>query len=320
MRSNLEKYQVLIYIGAIVAGLLLGTQVPQFSSALELFIWPALGILLYATFTQVSFAKVSGAFRDRRFINTALIGNFIFIPLIVLGLITLLPDSPAIRLGVALVLLVPCTDWFITFTNLGGGDTERAIAFSPVSLLFQILLLPIYLFLFLGDELTVSLATDELLIAFTTIILLPLGVAWFTQRWVNKEPEKRSAIIAGMVWLPVPLLALVIFLIAGSQADVIFTASSQLIYPAIVFVFFLIISAVLAKVMARFTMMPKEEGRALAFSFGSRNSFVVLPVALALPESFEITAFIVVMQSLIELFGMAAYLWIIPKVLFREKG
>ncbi len=303
-----------------MAGLLLGTQVPQFSSALELFIWPALGILLYATFTQVSFAKVSGAFRDRRFINTALIGNFIFIPLIVLGLITLLPDSPAIRLGVALVLLVPCTDWFITFTNLGGGDTERAIAFSPVSLLFQILLLPIYLFLFLGDELTVSLATDELLIAFTTIILLPLGVAWFTQRWVNKEPEKRSAIIAGMVWLPVPLLALVIFLIAGSQADVIFTASSQLIYPAIVFVFFLIISAVLAKVMARFTMMPKEEGRALAFSFGSRNSFVVLPVALALPESFEITAFIVVMQSLIELFGMAAYLWIIPKVLFREKG
>ena len=43
-----------------------------------------------------------------------------------------------------LVLLVPCTDWFITFTRLGGGDTLRAITVTPLNLLVQLLLLPVY--------------------------------------------------------------------------------------------------------------------------------------------------------------------------------
>ena len=73
--------------------------------------------------------KSPGAFRDRRFIGTALAGSFLPIPLIVLGFVTLLPGHDAIRLGVALVLMVPCTDWFITFTRLGRCDAERAIAF-----------------------------------------------------------------------------------------------------------------------------------------------------------------------------------------------
>ncbi|MEX0995367.1 MAG: hypothetical protein WD599_07535, partial [Balneolaceae bacterium] len=60
-------------------------------------------------------------------------------------------------------------------------------------------------------------------------------------------------------------------------------------------------------------------GRVLAFSFGSRNSFVVLPLALALPESFGITVMVVILQSLVELFGMALYVWVIPNVLFKTE-
>lgn len=56
-----------------------------------------------------------------------------------------LPDDPALRLGVRLALLVPCTDWFITFTQLGRGNTSRAIAVTPLNLLLQLLLLPVYL-------------------------------------------------------------------------------------------------------------------------------------------------------------------------------
>lgn len=315
-KQQLEKYQVLIYIIAILAGLLFGVSFSGLAPLFETLLWPTLGILLYSTFTQTSLSKLQQAFRDTRFLSVALVGNFILIPLIVWGLLTMLPENTAIRLGVAMVLLVPCTDWFITFTQLGGGETERAIAFAPLSLLFQFLLLPVYLFLFFGNELTVTLATSDMLLAFAGIILLPLIIAFFTEKWANSNP-KRQLIISRIGWLPVPLLAIVIFLISASQSQVLFEATSLLWYPAICFIGFLIITALLAKVLSRIVRLPVRQGRVLAFSLGSRNSFVVLPLALALSESFEITVLVIVLQSLIELFGMAIYVWFIPKILFR---
>lgn len=315
-KQHLEKFQVLIYIVAVIFGILLGISVPGMASTFEILIWPTLGILLYATFTQTSLSKLRLAFRDKRFLSLALAGNFILIPAIVWGMLSFLPDNPAIQLGVALVLLVPCTDWFITFTQLGGGETNRAIAFSPLSLLFQILLLPVYLFLFFGNELTVTLATHDMLRAFIGIIILPLFIAFLTEKWANSIPE-RQQIISRIGWLPVPALAIVIFLISASQSHVLSEATSVLWYPAICFVGFLIITAMLAKALSKTVNLPIRQARVLAFSFGSRNSFVVLPLALALPESFEITVFVVVLQSLIELFGMVIYVWFIPKILFR---
>ncbi|MEX2602772.1 MAG: hypothetical protein WD361_01150 [Gracilimonas sp.] len=317
-RQSLEKYQVLIYSAMILAGLLFGSLFSGVHSIFETLLWPILALLLYTTFTQISISKLRSAFSDLRFISTALTGNFILIPLIVWGMIQFLPEEPAMQLGVALVLLVPCTDWFITFTQLGGGDTERAIAFSPVSLMFQILLLPFYLFLFFGNALTVTLATNDMLFAFTGIILFPLFMAFLTEKWANNRAD-RQRLIFRIGWFPVPLLAVVIFMISASQSEIIFTATSFLWIPAAVFIAFLLVGLLLAKSLSAFMKLPAHHGRVLAFSFGSRNSFVVLPLALALPETFGLTVLVVVLQSLVELFGMALYVWFVPNVLFKTE-
>ena len=89
--------------------------------------------------------------------TAVLIGNFLVIPLMVAAMIWFLPADPALRLGVVMVLLMPCTDWYITFTHLSGGDTGRAIAITPVNLLVQIALLPVYLWAFMGDSFHESL-------------------------------------------------------------------------------------------------------------------------------------------------------------------
>lgn len=66
-------------------------------------------------------------------------------------------------------------------------------------------------------------------------------------------------------------------------------------------------------------MRPRfDAGRALAFSLGTRNSFIVLPFALALPAGWESTAVVIVGQSLVELFGMVLCLWLLPHDLFPE--
>ncbi|SFL74530.1 Sodium Bile acid symporter family protein [Nitrosomonas communis] len=140
-----------------------------------------------------------------------MIGNFILLPLVVSGLLMLVPDEPAIRLGVLLVLLMPRTDWCISFTHLGGGDTKLAIAFSPISLLLQITLLPVYLWVFLDENFVVTLAQSQMLTAFVGLILLPLCSAYLTEKSIEKNKDRRY-LLDQLAWLPVPLLALVVFL------------------------------------------------------------------------------------------------------------
>lgn len=317
MRERLEQYQVLIYLVAIALGLLLGLVAPEASAWLDVVLWPVLGLLLYATFTQTPLVHLGEAFRAPRLLVAAVTGNFVILPLLVWMLLQVAPGDAALLLGIALVLLVPCTDWFITFTHLGGGDTRRAIAFSPISLLLQLALLPLYLWLFFGGEFTVTLAGGDVLKAFAGLILVPLVAAWFTERWVGEVPG-RARLIAGLAWFPVPLLTLVVFIIAASQVHTVLEGAGVLLPLLLIFGSFLVIAPLLARALARAFRLPVTQGRVLAFSLGSRNSFVVLPIALALPQGLELAVVVVVFQSLVELVGMALYLWWIPRFLFPD--
>lgn len=315
-RIALERNQVWVYLTAILAGLALGSLAPGLGALLETLLWPTLGLLLYATFLQVPLLHVLDGFRDGHFALAIGIGNFVLVPLLVWGLLQWLPEDPALRLGVLLVLLVPCTDWFITFTQLGGGSTARAIAVTPLNLIAQLLLLPLYLWLMLPAQgLGPVLEAETLLPPALALIGLPLLVAGLTERWIEARPE-RAVLRERIAWWPVPLLALVVLLIAAAQVDTVLTAGPVLRQVLPIFLAYLAGAALIARVLASWLGLPHREGRALAFSLGTRNSFVVLPFALALPAGWETTVVVIVFQSLVELFGMLLYLWWLPRVLF----
>ncbi|MCE8021606.1 arsenic resistance protein [Halomonas sp. MCCC 1A11036] len=296
-------------------GLALGTALPGRVGMLEALLWPLLGALLYVTFTQVPLTRLRGAWRDTRFMVAAVAGNFLLLPLVAWGLASLFAAEPAVRLGMLLVLLVPCTDWFITFSHLGGGRTHYAIALSPISLLLQIALLPVYLWLFLDENLRLAMVRHELLLAFAGLILLPLLLAFVTETWAQGR-HRREAGIERLGWLPVPLLALVVFSIAATQVGVVADSLPLLSGLLLAFTAFLIAAALLARLLARAFGLPTAQGRVLAFSLGTRNSFVVLPLALSLPASYELAVVAIVFQSLVELIGMAIFLWWVPRRLF----
>ena len=268
-RLTLERRQVWIYLATIVGGLILGSQWPAVGPHFETLLWPVLAALLYATFVQVPLLHVRDAFRDRRFVLAILLGNFVFIPLAVWLSLTWLPDDPALHLGVLLVLLVPCTDWFITFTQLGRGNTARAIAVTPLNLLLQLLLLPAYLWLMLpAADFSAALKTEAMLPAALALIGLPLAAAALTERWVEAQAG-RAVWRDRLGWWPVPLLAVVVFLIAGAQVGTVFDAGPVLLTVLPVFVGFLLVAALLARGLARWLRLPMEAGRTLAFSLGT---------------------------------------------------
>ncbi|MDQ7732155.1 arsenic resistance protein [Halomonas sp. SpR1] len=315
MRDQMEKHQSWLYLLFIGLGLALGVEAPIFAGQLERLLWPLLGLLLYATFTQIPLLRIASSFKDTRFMAALMVGNFIAIPAFLALLVLWLPLSPAVLAGVLLVLLVPCTDWFITFTHLGKGDTARAVAAAPLLLLVQMVALPIYLWLFLGSEWFQLTLSTELLSAFAGLILTPLALAWLTEYTAQRHKVvERSVHNLGL--LPVPLLALVVFIIAASQINTVLGLSQVLVQVVFIFIGFLLFAALLGKGLGKLFKLPTASARTLAFSFGTRNSFVMLPIALTLPNAWQAAVVVVVFQSLVELFGMVAFLrWVPSKLL-----
>ncbi|MDR7150963.1 ACR3 family arsenite efflux pump ArsB [Hydrogenophaga palleronii] len=314
-RFALERHQVWVYLIVIGLGLAAGTAWPSLGPAMEHLLWPTLATLLFVTFLQVPLLHVRHALRDRRFAAAVLLGNFVMLPLLVWALVVVFDFDPVVRLGVLLVLLVPCTDWFITFSQLGKGDLPRAMAITPLNLGLQLVLLPLYLWLMTDAQSVGSWAWSTLAPA-VLIVLAPLALAALAERWLETQ-AKTEGLRETLAWWPVPLLSLVVFLIAGAQVGTVLNALHELQMVLPVFVLFLVAAALLAKGIALQLRLPAEQGRTLAFSMGTRNSFVVLPLALLLPAGWEVVAVVIVVQSMVELFGMAAYVWVIPRYLFR---
>lgn len=312
IRDALERYQAWLYLASILAGLWLGSASPRLAAGGEILVWPTLALLLYATFTQVPLTRLGNLVRDGRFLAALVTGNFLVMPVIVAALMWLVPADPAIRLGVLLVLLVPCTDWFISFTHQGQGDAARALAAAPVLLVLQLALLPLYLWLFMGS-LAVELALgSHLVLAFGGLIVLPLVLAWGTERALE-QTVRGAPLVRGLGRLPVPLLALVVFLIASSQVALVRDLQGVLGQVLLVFVLYLVAAALVGRGVSRLFRLEPRAGRTLVFSLGTRNSFVVLPLALTLPDAWGAVVVVVVFQSLVELFGMVAYLSWVPR-------
>lgn len=318
-RAVLERQQVWIYLTAIVCGVALGSTVPALSPRFEFLLWPVLAVLLYVTFVQVPLLHLREAFQDQRFVLAVVVGNFVLIPLAVWLMLQMLPADPALRLGVLLVLLVPCTDWFVTFAQLAGGDTARAIAVTPLNLFLQILLLPFYLWLMMpASDFSVAIDSETMLPAALLLTGLPLLAAAFSEKWIDAR-AKRSIWRHRLGELPVPLLTLVVFLIAGIQAETVMQAGPLFVTLLPIFTGFLFFAAVLAKVLSILLQLPNQNGITLAFSLGTRNSFVVLPFAMALPDGWEITSVVIVFQSLIELFGVLVFLRWLPNTILKRQ-
>ncbi|VFR34821.1 Arsenical-resistance protein ACR3 [plant metagenome] len=317
-RDTLERQQVWVYLAAILLGLALGAAAPALAPTWERLLWPALALLLYVTFTQIRLAHLPAAFKDTRFIAAALLGNFVLLPLLVYIILWLVPGDDAIRLGLVLVLLVPCTDWFITFAHQAGGDLRRAVALTPTLLIMQMVLLPLYLWLFMGADFMKIVSAGHMLGVFGVVIILPMALAYLTERWAEAQPP-RAALIARLGWFPVPLLAIVLALIAASQVEAVLGSLPVLGSILAACLVFLLGSATCGVGLSKAFRLPTAQGRTLLFSFATRNSFVVLPFALALPSGWELAAIVVVFQSLIELFGMLAFLWLVPRKLLPQR-
>mgnify|MGYP001598636617 CR=1 FL=1 len=309
-----ERHQVALYAISIGVGAVVGTLLPAAAPLLESAIMPVLAALLFATFLGVPFTAIGRGITDGRFLGVVVVLNFVVVPVVVFGLSRVVAADQAVLVGVLLVLLTPCVDYVIVFAGLAGGDRSRLLAVTPVLMLLQLLLLPPLLWLFAGPEVAAAFDPQPFLVAFLLLIVLPLTLAFATQALGRRHTAARAIENAGLAAM-VPLMMLTLAIVVGSQLSAVGDDLADLLVAVALFLLFALIMTALGVIISRAARLDVPGRRAVTFSGVTRNSLVVLPLALALPQQFALAPLVVVTQTMVELVVMVALIAVLPRVI-----
>ncbi|MFP4655863.1 MAG: arsenic resistance protein [Methanohalobium sp.] len=297
-----EKYQSLVILGSVVLGLVLG-QIPVVGMYAEFFIVPFLIIMLCGIFLQIPLNQLKNSFRNFRFAGISLSINFIFNPLLafILGFI-FLQDSPALWIGFIMLMVTPCTDWYLVFTGLSKGNIVLSTSILPMNLVLQLILLPVYLLLFAGTITTIN--TSLLVESILLILMVPLFISIFIKQISERFMEEywlEEKVYPKMDYVQLVFLNLAIMSMFASQGEHLVQNPYVLLQLLIPVLVFFVIVFFFGQIVGRFAGFNYQDTASLNLTTLARNSPIALAIALtAFPEQ-PLIALALVIGPLIEL-------------------
>jgi ACR3 family arsenite efflux pump ArsB len=297
--SIIEKLEPLLLALAALAGLALG-RLSGWGEPMSKLVQPLLIAMLLGVFWDIELKDLKKGFANLKFAAASLGLNFVWIP--ALGWLLarwLLAGESQLQIGFIMLLVTPCTDWYLVFTALARGNVPLSASILPINLLLQLLLLPAYLWLLGG--LSGQADAAAILLGSLPVLLLPLGAARLLARLSRERPRLKGALTRLLpnlrfwyLWLAVA------FMFAGEGRHIIDRPDIFLRLLAPVLAFFAINFAVgrLAGDLLRF---PYPDSVSLSLTTLARNSPVALTVAVSAFPDMPLVALALVIGPLIEL-------------------
>ncbi|WP_166971535.1 arsenic resistance protein [Brevibacterium atlanticum] len=311
--------KVIWWVAGLALGLVAGSVVPGVGPAAEWALTPCLIVLLFLTFLDLPFEGAVKAFGDLRFLAAVVGANFLVVPLVVAGLVTVvdlgdLVDFPEpMLLAVLVVLLCPCIDYVIVFTRAVDGRAEKLLALTPVLMIAQLLVLPVSIWAITGGRLSAALPVGPLVSALMLFIIIPLLAAIVVRLAARRSGRVQSGVDAASSLVDL-VMTLTLLVIAASVAPLIGGSMSHLGGVVLVFVVFAVIMVGLGWVVARWMRLEAGSSRAVVLSAVTRNSLVVLPIVRAATGD-GIGPAAVVAQTLVEVLFLLVLTRFLPKLI-----
>src|SRR5699024_6964560 len=298
--GTLDKLQTFIILFAAGLGLILG-QADIIEQYAENLVVPFLFLMLYGLFLTIPLQQLKKAFFNIKFLGTSTIINFIWTPLLAWGLGAIfLSDYPALWIGFIMLMVTPCTDWYLAFTGIAKGNASLSTSVLPINLILQVVLLPVYLLLFAGTIEMIPIST--LIKSILIVLVIPFTLAHLTRFLLRRrESVLNNKIILFLANAQIFFLSLAIMAMFASQGSYLLE-NLEVIYILIIpILVFFVINYVIGRLVGRFLKFSYEDSVSLSMTIIARNSPVSLAIAVTAFPDQPLIALALVIGPLIEL-------------------
>ncbi|MFN3333794.1 MAG: arsenic resistance protein [Caldilinea sp.] len=319
----LEKAQSFVILAAVFVGLALG-QVPVVAQNAANFILPLLMLMLTGVFLHVPLRNFKNAFQFRDVAIASLMINFAWTPFFawLLGWL-FLSDQPALWVGFLMLMVTPCTDWYLVFTGISKGNLLLSTALLPVNLVLQLLLLPVYLLVLAGAVFPLDL--NLILESVALVLLLPFFLANVLRYLIvryRSDSWLEQSVLPSVQPAQIVVLALAIVAVFASEGQAIVHRPQVLLQLLPPILLFFGGNLALAFVVSKWLKSNFANFVSLSYTTLARNSPIALAIAVVAFPNEPLVALALVIGPLIELPVLAlisqVLLWMRRNALFPE--
>lgn len=315
--ENINKFQSFTIFVMILLGILLG-QIDSIKTYSEYLIMPSLTIMLFLVFIQIPLSEIRNSFKNIKFTSTSLIINFVWTPIIVFILGRLfLNNHPELLIGFIMLMVTPCTDWYLIFTGISKGNIALGSSILPLNIILQLLLLPVYILLIGGTSVSIdivslgkgvifSLITPLLLsVIARKLIISKIGNSTFEDKLLPKACDYQG------YFLNIAIIAMF-----ASQGKILLENYQVLFILLVPILSFFIINFIVGRLVGRAIKLNYQDSVSLSLTTLARNSPVALAIAVASFPDKPLISLALVIGPLIEL----PVLFLISKILLVIKS
>jgi arsenite transporter len=301
-----------ILLGVGVGGLL-GFYWPQPGGVLEAFTWAALTVMVFLVVLSLPLLSFGKAIQTPKVMVALLVVNLAVVPLIAFILSRVVWQQPELQVGLLLVLLAPGVALSLTTAVAAGGDMDSVLASTPLLLVGQLVVVPLYAIGLSGGVLGFS-DLPPTFVVIATVIAAPALVAVVLQALGTPLPALVPLRVGMTRFAPLSIAVaagLVVWSRVPEQVDVV----EELYRLVPLFFSFLVLIAPLALLTGILSGLTQAQKRAVMIVGAGRGGVIMLPIAMALNvDAWGLVPLVVVVQLSLEVLGLMVFRSIVPEI------
>lgn len=294
----IEKIEPLLIFGSILLGLSFHN-VEFLRHISPSLITIFLALMLFALFLDIPLSDIKSSFTNIKFTSASLLINFVWTPLFGYFLGNLfLNGNIDLLIGFVMLILTPCTDWYLVFTKISKGNLPLSLSILPLNMVLQLILLPVYLLIFFSSSNTIELIslTNSLI----TFIVIPF-VASLTVKYILNNRPIKDKITSSFSNLQIIFLCIAIFGLFNTEANTLIENMDKIGILFIPITLFFITNFLLDYLVAKKLKFNYENYASLTLTTLARNSPLALAIAITSFNNNELISIALVIGPLIEL-------------------
>lgn len=315
--EEVNKFQSFIILGMVVFGILIG-QIGFIQTYSGYFITPSLIIMLFLVFIQIPLREIGSSFKNIKFTSTSIIINFIWTPIIIFVLGKLfLNGHSELLIGFIMLMVTPCTDWYLIFTGIAKGNVALGSSILPLNLILQLLLLPVYILLIGGTSVNIDFMNLAQGVIYS--LMIPLLLSIIARNLIIKKlgnSKFEDVLIPSACNYQGYFLNIAIISMFASQGKVLLENYRVLLILLIPILLFFIINFIVGRLVSKVIKLNYEDSVSLNLTTLARNSPIALAIAVATFPDKPLISLALIIGPLVEL----PILFLVSKVLLVIKS